>query len=96
MIPGDSNYNSFRERLGESCELLEGVNDRGIHWAHRVENVAGNDDNVRAQFDHTIDRTTKRIRNIRFPLVDPCWGQPVVLPEAKMEVGKVDEAHTLI
>ena len=35
----------------------------------------------------------KRRRDVRLPLIDPGGSQPLVLPEAEMEVGEVDEAQ---
>jgi hypothetical protein len=58
-----------------------------------VEHVAGDDDDVRRERDHTIDRTTERMGDIRFALIDSGWREPMVLPEAQMEVGEVYEAH---
>ena len=46
--------------------------------------------------DHAVDRTPERLRDVRFALVDSGGRQPVVLPEAEMEVGEVYEAHRQI
>jgi hypothetical protein len=90
VIPGDRNDDRFRERFRESCELMESVNDRRIHRPHRMKDVASDDYDIWAQLDHAIDRASKDGRDIRFPLIDPCRGQPMILPEAKMQVGEMD------
>jgi hypothetical protein len=83
----------IRKRRREARELRERIDDRRVHRAHGVEHVAGDDDDVGRERDHAIDRTTERVGDIRFALIDSGWREPMVLPEAQMEVGEVYEAH---
>jgi hypothetical protein len=96
VIPGDHDHHCVGQRRPEPRELLEGVDDRGVHRANRVEHIAGDDHDVRTQRDDAIHRAAERVRDVRFALVDPGGRQPVVLPEAQMEVSEVYEPHTLM
>jgi hypothetical protein len=49
-----------------------------------VENVAGDDDDIGRERDDAIDGASKRVRDIRFALIDSGWREPMVLPEAQM------------
>jgi hypothetical protein len=96
VVPRHHDLHRIRQLAREAMELLEGVNDGRVHRPDSMEDVAGNDDDVRPQFEHAIDRGTKRKGDIRLTLVDPSGRQPVILPVAKMKIRKVYEAHASI
>jgi hypothetical protein len=37
----------------------------------------------------------ERLRHVRFALIDPARSQPLILAEAKMEIGEMDEAQSV-
>jgi hypothetical protein len=61
-----------------------------------VEHVARDDDDVRTQRDDAIDGAPEGERDVRFTLIDSGGRQAMVLPEAEVEVGQVNEAHAVI
>ena len=84
VIAGDHHDDRVRQLGGEPRELRECVDDRGIHRAHRVKDIAGDHDDVGRERDDAIDRATKRLSDVRFALIDSGWREPMVLPEAQM------------
>ena len=77
----------------EPLELLEGEDDRGVRGADRMEQVAGDDDDIGARREDAVHRLPKRRGRVGLALVDAGRGLAVVLPEAEMEVGEVGEFH---
>jgi hypothetical protein len=62
--------------------LEEGVQDRRIGGAHRVEDIPGDEHQIGPQLDHYVDYATQRRRDIRLTLVDPGGRLSLVLSEA--------------
>src|SRR5207302_303001 len=93
VVAGDEHDATLRQRPLETRKVDECVQDRGVARPNGVEHVAGDDDDLRRELDHSIDRQLERSRDIRFPLVDAAGSQSLVLSEAEVEVGEVDEAQ---
>ena len=60
-----------------------------------MEHVARDEHDFGRELDDLVDRTRERLRHIRFALVDPARSQPLILAEAEMQIGEVDEAQML-
>jgi len=58
-----------------------------------VENVPGDQHEVRPELDDLVDHTPQRFRDIRLALVDASRGLSLVLPEAEVDVRQVNESH---
>jgi hypothetical protein len=58
-----------------------------------MEHVARDHDDVGRERDDAIDSAAKSVRYVRFTLIDSGWREPMILPEAQMEVGEVYKAH---
>ena len=93
MIAGDQHDRGVRQRLAEPLELAEGEDDRGVGGADGVEQIAGDDDRVRARRDDAIDGQAEGVSDVGLALVDAGGGLPVVLPDAEMRIGDVGEFH---
>jgi hypothetical protein len=59
-----------------------------------MEHVAADQDHLRRQLDHLVQRARERLRDVRLALIDPARSQPLILAVAKMNVGEVNEAQT--
>ncbi len=84
------------ERLSEPPKLVEGVEDGWVSRAHGIEEVPGNDDDVRPCSHNVVDGLPERRGNIRFALVDPVRRQTMKLPEPEVDVREVSELHWLL
>jgi hypothetical protein len=93
VVAGDHHDARGREREPQPGELLERVQDGRVARAHRVEHVAGDHHEVGAQGDGLVDRPRERARDVGLALVHARGGQALVLAEAEVQVGEVDEAH---
>ena len=93
VIPGDDDDLRFRQPLRKPLELAEGVKDRGIRRANGVKNVAGDENNVRLQLDDLVHYPVERARDVGFALVQPRLRLPLILAEAEVDVGEVDDSH---
>jgi hypothetical protein len=58
-----------------------------------MKHVATDEHQLRRKLDHLVDRMGERLRDIGLTLIDPARSQPLILAEAKVEIGKVDEAQ---
>jgi hypothetical protein len=52
VIAGGDDDHGLGERLREPRELREGVQDRRVRRTHRVEDIAGDDDDLRRDRNH--------------------------------------------
>jgi hypothetical protein len=59
-----------------------------------VEEIAGDDDRVRARGDHPIHRQPEGAGNVRLSLVDAGRGLTMVLPNSQVGIGEVSQSHT--
>jgi hypothetical protein len=59
-----------------------------------MEHVATDDHEFRRELDHLVDGMGERFRDIGFALIDSTRSQPLILAEAKVEIGEVDEAQS--
>jgi hypothetical protein len=73
--------------------MIEGVDDGRIAWPNRMKDVAGEHHNLGPDLDDPIDRTFEGPGDVRLPLVDPTGSEPLILPEAEVEVGEMKEAQ---
>ena len=71
------------------------MNDRAVRGPYLMEHVAANQDDVRRQLDSLVDRTRKRLRDVGLPLIDAARSQPLILAEAKVQIGEMDEAQSV-
>jgi hypothetical protein len=58
-----------------------------------MEDVARDEHQLGRELDHLVDRAGERLRDVELTLVDATRSQPLVLAEAEMRVGEVDEAQ---
>jgi hypothetical protein len=93
VIAGDHHHRAVRQRLGEACELVEGVQDRRIRRANVVKDVPREQHHIGTQLDRAIDGALEGSRDVRLALVDASRGQPLILPKAEMNVREVEKAH---
>ena len=94
VIAGDHDHIRVRQRLHQTLELQEGVDDGRIRGADRVKHVPRNHDEFRAQRDRLIDDLPEHVRNVRLALVDASRSRALELPEAEMQVGEMQEPHS--
>ena len=69
------------------------MENRLIRRPNRVEDVAGDDDEVRRERDDAIDGRAKGRGDVRLPLIDSAGSEPLILPVAEVEIGEMDQAH---
>jgi len=58
-----------------------------------MKDVARQQHDVRRQLDHLVQRARERLRDVVLALVDAARSQPLILAEAQVEVGEVNEAQ---
>ena len=74
-------------------ELQERV-QIAVFVGRTVWNTSPRDEHdVGRELDHPVDRARNDVRDVRLALIDAARSQPLVLPEAEVQVGEVDEAH---
>jgi hypothetical protein len=93
VIAGDQNDPRGRERFTEPLELPEGKDDGGVGGANRMEEIAGNDHDVRPRADHPVHGGTESLGDVSFPLVDAARSLPVILPDSEVGIGDVSQFH---
>jgi len=93
MIPGDHHHCRVGKHLHQPRKLEECVEDRGIRGANGVKDIARDENDIGTQLDHGVDHPTQRRRDVGLPLIDSGRRLPLVLPEPKMYVGKVNQSH---
>ena len=69
------------------------MHDGGVRRADLMKNVAPDEYQVRREFNHLIQRPRERLRYVGFTLIEAARSQPLILAEAKVKVGKMDEAQ---
>ena len=74
-------------------QLAEEEEDRGIRRPDRMENVAGNDDQLGLLLEQVVHHPAERLRDVRLALVRTPWRLPVELAEPEVKVGEVRELH---
>ena len=77
----------------EARQLVERIENRRVRGTHGVEEIAGNDDEIRTGRDDVAHGASKCRGDIGLPLVDAGGGQAIVLAEAEMDVREVRELH---
>jgi hypothetical protein len=93
VVAGDHHEVGGGERQPQPHELLERVEDRRVARPHGVEHVAGDDDEVGRERDRTVDGARERFGDVGLALVDAGGREALVLAEAEVQVGEVDESH---
>lgn len=69
------------------------MHDGLVGRSHRVEEVAGHDDDIGLRIDDLSDRLIEDPGHVNLALVEPKRGLAVVLAIAEMGIGKVSEQH---
>ena len=93
MVSRDDDDNDIGQRLAQSLEIAMGVNDRAVRRPNLMEHVAAHQHHIRRELDGLVDRASERLRDVRLPLIDAARSQPLILAEAEMKVGEVNEAQ---
>ena len=93
MVAGDQDDRHLRQRSAQPAEFAECQENGGVGGSHGVEEVAGDHDGVRPFGDDAVDRPREGDTDIDLALVAPAIGQTMELPEAKMRIGKMSQAH---
>ena len=60
-----------------------------------MEHIARDQHDLGRELDDLVDRARERLRHVGFALVDAARSQPLILAEAEMQIGEVDEAQML-
>ena len=94
VIAGDQHDRRFGQRLAESLKLLEGEDDRGVGGSDGVEEVAGEDDRVRARGDDPVHGEPEGAGDVGLSLVDAGRDLTMVLPNSQVGIGEVGQSHT--
>ena len=94
VIAGDHDDDGIREFAAQARELLERVEDRRVGRPDRMEDVAGDHDDLRRQRDGRIHGVSKSHRHVGFALIDAARRQALVLPIAEMQVRQVHQTHS--
>jgi hypothetical protein len=69
------------------------MENRRIRRANGVKHIAGNENDIGAQLYYGVDHPPQRRRDVCFPLIDTGRRLPLILTEAEMYVGKVNQSH---
>jgi hypothetical protein len=93
VIAGEEQDICIGERLRESRELNEPVEDRLICRANGVKDVAGDDHDVGCELDDSVDSRAKGRSDVCLPLIDSAGSEPLILPVTEMQVGEMNQAH---
>jgi hypothetical protein len=80
--------------MAQSRELEVRVQDRRVRRSNLMKHIARDDHELRCELDDFVQRTRKRLRHVCFALIDSARSQPLILAEAEVQVGQVDEAQT--
>ena len=94
MVARDEDDRRVGQRLAQPLELLEGEDDRRVGGTDGVEEVAGDDDGVRARGDDPVHRQAEGAGDVRLSLVDAGRGLAMILPNAQVGIGEVSQSHT--
>ena len=86
MVAGHHHDDRLRNRAREPRELVERMDDRRVHRANGVENIPREHDDVGLEGYDPVDRAPKRVRDVRFALIDARLRQTVVLTETEMQI----------
>ena len=84
---------AVRQTIAQRREYPKRTQDRRVGRAHGVKHIAPNDNDIRFQFGDLHHRALKRVTNIRLALIDAARRQSLILPEAEVQIGEVDETH---
>ena len=93
-LPAIEHDRRVGQRLAQPLELPEGEDDRRVGGADGVEEVAGDDDGVRARGDDPVHRQAEGAGDVGLALVDAGRGLAVILPNAQVGIGEVGQFHT--
>ncbi len=91
--PREEHDGRLRQPHAQPLQLLKQEQDRRIGRPHRVEHVAGDDDQVRPLRQQVVHRAPECLGDVGLALVAPARRLPVELPEAEVEVREVGELH---
>ena len=93
VVAGHHDDDRVGQCFAEPCELLEGVQNRRIGRTDVVEDVAGEEHQVRRERNRRLDRPPESVGDIRFALIDPARCQPLILPVAQVDIGEMNQPH---
>ena len=93
VLSGNRDDGRRRQAAAEAMQLAEEEEDRGIRRPDRMENVAGNDDQLGLLLEQVVHHPAERLRDVRLALVRTPWRLPVELAEPEVKVGEVRELH---
>jgi hypothetical protein len=82
------------QRLAQPLQLTEGENDGGVGGAHRVKEIARDEDQIRTRGDDPVHGEPEGAGHVGFALVDAGRSLAVVLARPEVGVGKVSHFHT--
>jgi hypothetical protein len=72
------------------------MNDCAVRWPHLVKHIAGDDDDVGRKLDRLVDCARERLGDVGLSLIDAARSQPLILAEAEMQVGEVNESQGVL
>jgi hypothetical protein len=93
MVTRHHDHRRLGQAFPQQHEGTKGVQDGGIGRPHGVEHVATDDDQIGGHIDDLRDGPLHSGRDVVLALVAARRGEPLVLAEAEMEIGEVDETH---
>ena len=93
VVAGDHHDHDVRQRGTKPRKLHVRVNDGAVRRAHLVEHVPRNEHEIRRKLDGLVDRSRKRLRDVGLSLIDAARSQPLILAEAEVQIGEVNEAQ---
>ncbi len=93
VIAGDQHDRRLGQRLAQPLKLLEGEDDRGVGGSDRVEEIAREDDRVRARRDDPVHGKPEGAGHVGLSLVDAGRDLTMVLPNSQVEIGEMGQSH---
>ena len=94
MIAGDEHDRRAGQRLAQPLELAEGEHDGGVGGTDRMEQIPGDDHEVRRRGDDAVHGEPKGEGHVGLALVDAGRGLAMVLPRPQVRVGQVSHFHS--
>jgi hypothetical protein len=58
-----------------------------------MKHIPADEHDVRRQLDRLVNRARERLRDVGLPLIDAARSQPLILAEAEVQIGEVNEAQ---
>jgi hypothetical protein len=93
VIAGDHDHRRVGERGAKPGQFAEREQDHRVGGAHLMKDIAGDQDQVGGGLNDGVDGMPGGPRDVGLALVVTRRAQPLVLAEAKVEVGEVGDAH---